>query len=164
MEWYPWVVLLHVLGAFGFVFGHGASAMVSFRLRGERSPERVAALLNVSTASLATTYASLLLLLIAGVIAGFMGRFWGTGWIWAAIIILVLALGSMYGLATPYYKQVRLAVGIAAPGTRPTDPAPERMPPDQLAALLRSPRPMLLALIGGIALVIIIWLMVLQPF
>jgi len=33
MEWYPWVVLAHVIGAFGFVFAHGVSAFVAFRLR-----------------------------------------------------------------------------------------------------------------------------------
>jgi hypothetical protein len=164
MEWYTWVVLLHVLGAFGFVFGHGASAMVSFRLRSERSPERVATLLGVSTAGLIVTYVSLLVLIVAGVIAGFMGDWWGSGWLWAAIIVLVLMLGGMYAMATPYYKQVRLAAGIPAPGAKPADAAPEPMPPDQLASLLTSSRPMTLAWFGGIGLVVIIWLMVVKPF
>ena len=33
---YPWVVFVHVLGAFTFVLAHGASATVVLRLRRER--------------------------------------------------------------------------------------------------------------------------------
>jgi hypothetical protein len=162
MDWYTWVVLLHVLGAFGFVFGHGASAMVSFRLRAERSPERVASLLGVSSAGLMVTYVSLLLLIVAGVIAAFMESWWGSAWLWAAIIVLVVMLAGMYAMATPYYKQVRLAVGIAGPGAK--GPPPEPVAPDELATLLTSSRPMTLAWFGGVGLVIIIWLMVVKPF
>ena len=43
MDWYPWIVTLHVLGAFLFVFGHGASAFAAFRLRRERDPVRIGA-------------------------------------------------------------------------------------------------------------------------
>jgi MFS family permease len=162
VNWYPWIVLIHVLGAFGFVFGHGASAMVSFRLRNERTPERVATLLNVSSAGLVVTYISLLILILAGVLAGFMGDWWSSGWIWAAIGVLVLMLFGMYAMATSYYKQVRTAVGIAVPGAK--GPAPEPKPPEELARLLDSSRPVVLALYGGIGLIVIIWLMVLKPF
>ncbi|HEX5396984.1 MAG TPA: DUF2269 family protein [Candidatus Limnocylindria bacterium] len=162
MSWYTWVVLLHVLGAFGFVFGHGASAMVSFRLRAERSPERVASLLGVSSAGLMVTYVSLLLLIVAGVIAAFMESWWGSAWLWAAIIVLVVMLAGMYAMATPYYKQVRLAAGVPAP--RAKGPPPEPVAADELARLLDSSRPMTLAWFGGVGLVIIIWLMVVKPF
>ena len=164
MDWYPWVVFLHVLGAFGFVFGHGASAMVSFRLRSEQEPARIASLLGVSTAGLVLTYVSLLVLIVAGVIAGFMGDWWGHAWIWVAIALLVLILAGMYAMATPYYKQVRLAVGIADPRAKPSDPAPQPLAPDQLAGLLRSSVPINLAVLGGIGLLLIIWLMILKPF
>ena len=35
MNAYPWLVWLHVVGAFVFALGHGTSAVVSFRVRGE---------------------------------------------------------------------------------------------------------------------------------
>jgi hypothetical protein len=73
MDWYPWVVLAHVLGAFGFVFAHGVSAFVAFRLRAARSPEQVTTLMGLSSSSLTLAYASLLVLLVAGIAAGFMG-------------------------------------------------------------------------------------------
>lgn len=49
MNWYPWIVLLHVTGAFGFVLAHGVSVLVAFRLCSEREPANVAALMYAST-------------------------------------------------------------------------------------------------------------------
>ena len=43
---YGFVVLLHVLGAFGFVLAHGISMLVSFQLRTERDRARQAHLLE----------------------------------------------------------------------------------------------------------------------
>jgi hypothetical protein len=37
MEWYPWVVFVHVAAAFLFVMGHGASMWVSDQIRYERA-------------------------------------------------------------------------------------------------------------------------------
>ena len=70
---YQWVVFLHVLGVFGFLMSHGVSAAVSLKLRGERDLERVRALLQPSGLSLYASYPSLLLLLVTGIVAGFMG-------------------------------------------------------------------------------------------
>ena len=38
---YPLLVLVHVVGVFGFLLAHGVSVGVAFRLRGERNLERV---------------------------------------------------------------------------------------------------------------------------
>jgi predicted benzoate:H+ symporter BenE len=69
MEWYPWLVFLHVLGGFTFVLAHGASAMGAFRLRRERQPARVAALLDLSSFSIGLAYIGLLVILVSGVLA-----------------------------------------------------------------------------------------------
>jgi hypothetical protein len=45
---YSWIVFAHVLGVFGFLLGHGAAALVTFKLRGERAVERIRALLDLS--------------------------------------------------------------------------------------------------------------------
>lgn len=164
IEWYPWVVVAHVVGAFGFVLAHGVSAIGAFRMRSDPRPENVAAILNLAGTSFALMYLSLLLLLVAGVVAGFMGDFWGRLWIWVAIGVLVLIVGVMYGYGTPYYIRVRHALGMTAPQDKKGTPAPEPLPPDELAALLRSARPEILALVGGGGLVVIIWLMLMKPF
>jgi len=49
---YPWFVYLHILGIFGFLLAHGASAAAAFALRRERNLERVRVLLDLSTSTL----------------------------------------------------------------------------------------------------------------
>ena len=74
---YGFVVLLHVLGAFTFVAAHGVSMVAAVRLRGERDRVRQVALLDVSAAGVGLMYVGLLVLLAAGIVAGFMGDHWG---------------------------------------------------------------------------------------
>lgn len=162
IEWYPWVVLAHVIGAFGFVLAHGVSAFVAFRLRSARSPEQVTTLMDLSGSSLMVAYASLLVILVAGVAAGFMGDWWGRAWIWLSIGLLLAIATSMYLVGTKYYVQVRHAVGQPAPQD-PKGTTFERLDPDALARLLDSRRPELLAAIGGGGLIVLIALMVLKP-
>jgi hypothetical protein len=164
MDWYSWLVLAHVIGAFGFVLGHGVSAHAAIQLRNEREPARVAALLDLSGLSLATTYVSLLVLLAAGIAAAFVGDHWGRLWIWAAIGILVVLLGFMYAVASPYYGDLRRAIGQKAYGDKKEAAPPEPLDAAALALRLDSARPYWLAAIGTIGLVAILWLMVVKPF
>ncbi|HEU5349544.1 MAG TPA: hypothetical protein VFU63_13115, partial [Ktedonobacterales bacterium] len=70
---YRWIVFVHVLGVFGFLLAHGAAAVVAFRLHGEREVERVRALLELSRGSRTVANLSMLISIIAGIAAGFMG-------------------------------------------------------------------------------------------
>jgi len=162
MDWYPWIVLAHVIGAFGFVFAHGVSAFVAFRLRAARTSEQAAALIGLSGSSITLAYASLLVLLVAGIAAGFMGDWWGAAWIWVSIGLLLATATAMYLVGTRYYIQVRHAVGLTAPQD-PRGAGFEPVGPDALARLLDSRRPELLAAIGGGGLGALIALMVLKP-
>ena len=164
MDWYPWIVLLHVLGAFGFVMAHGASAFAAIRIRSERDPARVAALLDLSAFSLGLMYISLVALLIGGIAAAFVGGLWGSLWLWLSIGVLVLVIAAMYPMGSLHYANVRRAVGIK-PYSDPKDaPPPVPLSGPELEAVLSSNRPFALAAVGGIGLAIIIWLMVVQPF
>jgi hypothetical protein len=164
VDWYPWIKLLHVVGAFGFVLAHGASALAAVRIRSEREPSRVASLLDLSSASLGLMYSSLLVLLAAGVAAGFVGGFWSEAWIWAAIVVLVIVVVAMYPLGSQHYANVRRAVGLKAYNDPKDALPPTPMASDELATLLASPRPFVLAAVGGVGLVVILWLMVVKPF
>ena len=164
MDWYPWIKLLHVVGAFGFVLAHGASAFAAIRIRSEREPSRVAALLDLSSTSFGLMYTSLTVLLTAGVAAGFIGGFWGRAWIWAAIAVLLVVIGAMYPLGSQHYATVRRAVGIKAYNDPKDAPPPEPLAAPELAPLLTSSRPFLLTAVGGIGLLVILWLMVMKPF
>jgi hypothetical protein len=162
MQFYPWVVFAHVLAAFLFILAHGASAFVSYRVRAERDPTRIAALIDLSASTLGLMYASLGVLLLAGIAAGIMGDWFKKGWIWAAIGVLLVVSVLMYVVATTYYVSVRRGLGQVRPGSR--EPAPEPLPTDQLLALLDSRRPDAIAAIGVIGLVVLLWLMVVKPF
>jgi len=150
---YLWWKLVHLVGVLGFLAAHGATAAVAGRLRRERDPARIRSLLGLSRATRPWMYASLIVLLVGGIVDGFLGHWWGAGWIWVALILLALMLVAAFPLAVPYYVRVRRAV------TEDADTSPE-----ELAALLSSPRPIVIAAVETVGLLAIVWLMVLKPF
>ena len=160
---YRWIVFLHILGAFGFLLMHGASATVSLRLRTERNLERVRALLDLSMTYAGASYGGLLLLLAAGVAAGFLGKWWGQLWIWVSLAILIALMAAMFVLGTSFYSRVRKAAGLEFMDKyKPHPPVPPA--PAELDALLSSSRPLVLAAVGGGGLVLLLWLMMFKPF
>jgi hypothetical protein len=68
----------------------------------------------------------------------------------------------MYAIATPFYSRMRAAAGVL------TDPKQVakfgEIAPDELERMGASSRPIWLAVIGGIGLLAILWLMVVKPF
>jgi len=160
MTVYPWLVFVHIVGVLAFAFGHGAAAVGAFKVRGERDPARIAALLDVSQVSGAVMYVGLLILLVGGIAAGVVGQWFGQLWIWAAIAVLVVVMVVMYAVASPYYLGVRHALGRGGP--RDTVP-PAPLPPSELVALLDSRRPEALAAVGVVGIAVIAWLMVFKP-
>ncbi|MBI2762276.1 MAG: hypothetical protein HYX54_00745 [Chloroflexi bacterium] len=165
--WLPLLRLIHVLAAFGFVLVHGASAMVAFKLRGERDRTRIQALLELSNAFLNWMYVALLVLLVAGILSGIAGGHWTDGryWLWASLGLLIAIIAAMYVFAAPHFEALRHALGMATfndlqKKLTPPPPATDA----ELARLLESSKPMQAAVIGigGIALVVA--LMMLKPF
>jgi hypothetical protein len=154
---YQWWVFLHIAGVFVFLVAHGVSMGVSIRLRQERDPKRIMALLDVSSASISGLYVGLVLILVGGVVAGFMGDWWGQGWIWVALGTLIALMVLMYAVASTYYKRLRLIVGAMADGS-------EAVGQERLAELLAGPRPVVLAVIGFGGLLFILYLMLFKPF
>jgi hypothetical protein len=164
MEWYPWVVFVHVAAAFLFVMGHGASMWVSDQVRRERDPARIRALLELSSRSLGLVYVSLVALLIAGIVAGIMGNWFGKGWIWAALGVLVAIIILMYALASRYYGTIREAVGLRAYQTPKDAPDPTPVSAAELAALVDTRMPDVIGLVGIIGLLVLLYLMMFKPF
>jgi len=155
MSFQVWV-LIHLVGVVGFAASHGVSMAVSFRLRSERDPAKINALLDASSRSITPLYISLLVLLAGGVGAAFSGRLWGFGWIWVSIATLVIVIGAMYGLATSYYKRVRVIAQAMEEGT-------EAVTPERFDEVLRSGRPLAIIVIGIAGLAFILYLMVMKP-
>ncbi|HEY7524018.1 MAG TPA: hypothetical protein VH720_10260 [Candidatus Limnocylindrales bacterium] len=162
----PWLVFLHIAGAFGLVLAHGVSVFAAFAIRGTRDRTRIVSLLELSGVSLGLLYISLLLLLVGGVLAGIAAGWYTSGrmWIWAALILLVLIVVAMYAMASRYYAAVRAAVGLRSTSVPKEAPDPTPLGDQELDALLRTNRPEQLAAIGGVGFLLILYLMVFKPF
>ena len=162
---YQWLVFTHVLGVFGFLLAHGASAAIAFRLRGEREVASARTLLDLSRGSAIVANASLLALLAAGIAAGFVGRWWGRGWIWVALGLLILISLAMTGVGSrPLTRVRRLLDETGFRGAKGDPNTSATIPIDQqLAVALSAIKPWLLTAIGG-GLAVILWLMMFKPF
>ena len=161
---HQWFVVAHVLGAFLFVAAHGVSMGAALKLRGEHDRGRVATLLQLSQSGLGIMYVGLALLVAGGIAAGFSGDRWGELWLWAAIGVLLVVAVAMYAMGTTFYMRLRTGLGIPAADGKVRESMEPPLSEAQVDALLDSSRPYVLALIGGIGLVIIVWLMVAKPF
>jgi hypothetical protein len=167
MDWQPWLVYSHVLGAFAFAAGHGVAIAMAFRLRSERDPARIAAILDmslwmVSPKSLMSI--GFIVLFLSGIAAGFTGGYWGRLWIWVAIGLLVVITGLMTPIGAGHYNKVRSAIGQKPPRDKSEAPPPAPLPVDQLEALLMAPTPWILTVLGGVGFAVILLLMMFKPF
>ena len=160
---YQWVLFLHVFSAFGFVLGHGASAAVMFQVRRERHPERLKALLDVSLSLSSFAYISLIVTIVAGIVLGFMGRWWGTGWIWLAIGTLIISSVLMGVFAASRFHMLRLTLGLPSPASKEPPPA-EMAPAEEIDRVARTGKPRLVTAIGILGWGLILWLMMFKPF
>lgn len=160
----PWIVFLHVAGAFMFAAGHGVSLAVAVRLRSEQDRGRMAALLDLSAWSLILGGIGMLILLVTGIVAGIVAGSFGRAWIWVSLVAFLVIGGLMTPLGGNYFRQVRAAIGMRAPNAKPEEPDPVPASDAELAALLASPRPTQLLAIGGIGFFVILWLMMFKPF
>ena len=147
---YIWLKFLHLAGLGMFLLGHGISAGTSFMLRSAPSDAVRAVLLRLSIQSAAVYYPGLLLVLVTGVWMGFEGHWWRSGWIWTAIGVLVAVFVVMGALSVPYHKA--------------RDAANAKPPTADLEPMLKRTRPIELAAVGTIGLLVLFFLMVFKPF
>ena len=164
---YVWLKLIHVLAALGLVLAHGASAAVTFKLRSERDRVRIGALVDLSNAYLNAFYLAFAVVFSAGIVTGIAGGYWTNGqlWIWAALVVFVAIVVGMYALAVPHFEQLRHALGLQTfQDVRKGQPAPSPATDSELLALLQSGRPMGVAGVGLVGIVLLVYLMVVKPF
>lgn len=154
---YQWVVFAHIAGVLAFMLAHGTSVAVAFKLRNERDRARIAALIDLSGSTISAMYVALVLLLGGGITAGFMGKWWSRGWIWASLGILLAVAGVMYPLGSRYFRRIKDATRMRPSG------APQ-VSDEELAELVGSSRPMLLLVVGAGPFLLILYLMIFKPF
>ena len=156
---YQWIVFLHILGVFWFLLAHGVSLYVAVRVQREKDIHGIQALLGLSASAVMASLIGLIVLLAAGVALAFMGSWWSQGWVWASLGVFVLIWASMSIFTGPAFRRARMAAGFTGPTTVNESSVSEKLP--QAIAELR---PMIPMVIGGVGLIVILWLMVLKPF
>lgn len=171
---YQALVYVHLVGVVVMAVAHGVSIFAAFRVRREPDPRIIAAVLGMSKTAVGLLYVGFLLMAVGG-----LGAAWQAGvllapWTIASYVVLVVVIGVMYVVATPFYVRVReMAGGSGAPGAAPGDAAASAAPGDGAAsaaqdaaaiqAALANRRPEILALVGTVGLLVLVWLMVVRP-
>lgn len=161
---YRWIVFLHVLSAFGFFLAHGSSAATAFRLKEDRALERIRALMLANVSTIPAMMLALLVVIVTGVVLGFMGGWWRSGWIWTSLALLVLVFVWMMWYTGRYYAPIRRAAGLPHRDGNDIKPAVEPLNEDEIARLVDATNPLVPLGIGLGVWVVIVYLMMFKPF
>jgi len=141
---YQWIVFIHIASVLGLLIVHPVT--VAFHLKEERDDTRIRELLEVSEAASTLRWIFFGLTMATGVALGFMGGFWGTAWIWAALAIFVL-----------------IGVVMNVYGGRTIDKIADTKDDAEMERLLARFQPMILAVVGVGGLLIVLYLMLFKP-
>ena len=139
----------------GFMLAHGGTTAMTLLLKRQRDLEHMRLLLDLSRNSGRVLGVSLLILIGSGIAAGFTGRWWGEGWIWTALVILVGVTAVMSWSSRKHYHPLRKLLEQPA-----LPPASE----GEVYAVQATLRPGLLGAVGFGGIVLIAWLMMFKPF
>jgi len=159
---YRWIVFLHVFSAFAWLLVHGVYAAVMLKFRGEADPERSLTFFNALPNSMRLGRFLLALVVIIGLIAGFMQTWWKQGWMWAAVALLAVISIVMNRYGAGYFDVIEKAA-MRAVEQRKNQSAPPT-DPDAFAAARVAWRPIGMTVVGLVGLAVILWLMMFKPF
>jgi 4-hydroxybenzoate polyprenyltransferase len=141
---YRWIVFIHIASVLGLLLVHPVT--VAFHLKEERDDTRIRELLEVSEAASTLRWVFFGLTLLSGVVLGFMGSWWSSVWIWAALVLFVL-----------------IAVVMNRYGGRMIDEIADTRDDVEMERLLTRIRPGFLAVTGTGGLLLILYLMLFKP-
>jgi 4-hydroxybenzoate polyprenyltransferase len=141
---YRWIVFVHIASVLGLLLVHPVT--VAFHLKVERNDTRIRELLEVSEAASILRWVFFGLTLASGILLGFMGSFWGSAWIWAALVTFVA-----------------IAVVMNLYGGRTIDRIADTRDDAEMERLLTRFRPGILAVTGTGGLLLILYLMLFKP-
>ncbi|MBW3613414.1 MAG: DUF2269 domain-containing protein [Chloroflexi bacterium] len=162
MDVYPAVVFVHAATILLFFIAHGTSMAVAFKLKRETDPSRVRALLELSRFAMGIPAIAFVLIgLISGIVAGFLGDWWGTAWIWISIALFVVVGGLMTPLATTRLGRIGAAAGM--PQGKGADVTVSE-DPEAMRRLIAAWNPLPVAAMGLTTFLVILWLMMAKPF
>ncbi len=158
---YEWVVFVHVASVLAFMLAHGIHMTAMWAMRGEPDPERMLTFFNdVPTATVLRILLGVVVL--SGATAGFMGSWWGSGWIWTSLLLLAIISVVMWRFGGGFFGLVQEAAeaAIAARTDDPSNPAPQAA----YDAARRSWHTIGMSVLGLGGVAVILWLMMFKPF
>ena len=155
---YELLRFLHVLSAMGYFLFHGAVASVTFTIRQRPGPKRIEALSAVMIYAYKGAPIAGVMLVLTGIVLGFMGRWWGDRWIWASVALLLVIGTLMNRIGKPYMTEGFARVGDPNAQTRPQ--ARRGISGSMRAVFFH---PMFFAVMGLIGLATVVWLMMFKP-
>lgn len=161
---HKWLVFLHVLGAMSFMLAHGGTTAMTLLLKRQRDLDGMRALLDISRHSGTSLGFALLVLLGSGIAAGFTGRWWGEGWIWASLAILIGITAGMGWSSRLHYHRLRKVLGMPYLEGNKELPGLPAASEAEIYAVQATLRPGLVAVLGLGGPIIILWLMMFKPF
>ena len=164
MDIYPWVVIAHVFFVIIAFGAHGTSAYAMFQARKETDRARLAAVLDLSGSSLILTAVGLLLAVLLGIWAAILGSHFGRLWPWVSIGLVVLVFVIMTPVGVTPMSNLRQALGLPSRADKKGAPPPPPADDATLRAAQARLRPDLLATVGVVAILILVWLMEVKPF
>jgi uncharacterized membrane protein len=154
---YDWLLMIHVTGAFLFLGGGAAAGILNIRAWHAERPSEIALLLRMiqRVAVPAIGIGSVTTLVLGLWLVHHAGYSYGTFWVWAAIVLWVIA-GALGGRGGRYQAQAgREAARLAAEGGD--------APNAELRALVRDPVGNALSYTSGLVLLLILILMIWKP-
>jgi hypothetical protein len=164
MTLYSAVVIAHVflvIVAFG---AHGAAALAMFEVKRETERARLAAILDLSIRSFSVAIWALLGSVLLGLVAMILGNHTGRLWVWASIAVLVVMVLLMVPLAGGPMNRVRRTLGLRSERNGPgPDPDREPLSDVELIAARAALRPRLVAVVGLVGTLALVWLMEAKP-
>jgi uncharacterized membrane protein len=153
---YGWWKFIHLVGVVGFIAAHGTSMAATVLMRRVNEPQQVSGILQLSAATVNAFYFSTLVLLVGGIGAGVQGKWFGQGWIWVSLGLLVGVGILMFPMARGHFRRIRTVLELMETGTTVSR--------DDFVRVLNSGNPVLTAGTGFVAILLIVYLMVLKPF
>jgi 4-hydroxybenzoate polyprenyltransferase len=141
---YQWIVFIHIASVLGLLIVHPVT--VAFHLKQERNDVRIRELLEVTEAASTLRWIFFGLVILSGVALGFLGSWWSSAWVWAALVIFVLI-----GLVMNLY------------GGRTIDRIADTRDDAEMERLLARFRPWILGVTGAGGLLVILYLMLFKP-
>jgi uncharacterized membrane protein len=153
---YDWLLMIHVTGAFLFIGGGAAAAILNIRAWYAERPSEIALLLQlISRVAVPAIGIGAVTTLVFGIwLVHHAGYSYGTFWVWAAIVLWAVA-GALGGRGGRY--QAKAGVEAARLAERGDSVTPE------LRALVRDPVGNALSYGSGLVLVLILILMIWKP-